>query len=96
MQNTQVKTELVMARDGQTFTRKNLSFVEDGENREMICYIGKDGIFYPNDPEANYHIEIVNHADGKYMLTIENHGWIDDDLGKLESILMDFIVDHCS
>jgi hypothetical protein len=93
MKSTLNQAELVTARDGQIFKRKNLSFVEDGENREMICYIGKDGIFYPNDPLANYHIEIVNHSDGKYMLTIENQGWIDDDLGKLESILMDWIVD---
>ena len=36
---------------------------------------------HKNDMEANYHIEDLGEGNdgGRYMLTIENQGWMDDD-----------------
>ena len=48
---------------------------------------------HKNDMEANYHIEDLGEGNdgGRYMLTIENQGWMDDDLAKLEGILFNWM-----
>ena len=50
---------------------------------------------HKNDMEANYHIEDLGEGNGggRYMLTIENQGWLDDNLAKLEGILFDWVND---
>ena len=50
---------------------------------------------HKNDMEANYHIEDLGegHNGGRYMLTIENQGWMDDNLAKLEKILFKWVKD---
>ena len=48
---------------------------------------------HKNDLYANYHIEDLGEGNdgGRYMLTIENQGWLDDNLEKLEKILFQWI-----
>lgn len=50
---------------------------------------------HKNDMEANYHIEDLGEGNdgGRYMLTIENQGWLDDNLAKLEGILFNWVND---
>ena len=43
--------------------------------------------------DGNFHIEDLGegHDGGRYMLTIENEGWLDDNLAKLEGILFNWM-----
>lgn len=48
---------------------------------------------HKNDMDANFHIEDLGEGNdgGRYMLTIENEGWLDDSLPKLEGILYNWM-----
>lgn len=67
--------------------------------KKTIAMFGNDkaiiygDFIHKNDMEANYHIEDLgeNNEGGRYMLTIENEGWLDNDLGKLEKILFNWV-----
>jgi hypothetical protein len=63
---------------------------EDGETINAIVYGGLD---HPNDINGNIHIVDLGegHEGGRYMLTLENDGWLSDDLKDLEPRLFEWM-----
>jgi len=90
MQTTQTNAELTTAQDGENRIKKTLATFGDRN-----AYIYGDFI-HKTEMEGNYHIEYLGEGnlDGKYMLTIESDGWIDDDLSKLEEILFQWVKEN--
>ena len=76
-----------------TYSKQTHSFTEDGETINAIVYCG---LTYPDDINGNIHIVDLGkeNVDGRYMLTLENDGWISDDLAELETRLFKWMQDE--
>ncbi len=63
------------------------------ENGDLVNAWIYGEFIHREDLWANYHIQDLGEGNdgGRYMLTIENDGWLDDDLAKLEGILFEWM-----
>ena len=73
-----------------TYSKQTHSFTEDGQTINAIVYGGLD---HPNDINGNIHIVDLGEGNegGRYMLTLENDGWLSDDLKDLEPRLFEWM-----
>ena len=88
MQTTNINT---------TYSKQRHTFTHNHDyESESVNAIVYGGLEYPNDINGNIHIVDLGkeNADGRYMLTLENDGWISDDLAELETRLFKWMQDE--
>ena len=93
MQNTPSKTEPGTVGSSCKHQKTYATFTDDEGNKVNAWIYGE--FIHKDDLWANYHIEDLGEGNdgGRYMLQIENEGWMDDDLVKLEGILFQWMED---
>lgn len=79
-----------------TYSKQRYTFTHNHDyESESVNAIVYGGLEYPNDINGNIHIVDLGEGNegGRYMLTLENDGWISDDLGELEPRLFQWMND---
>jgi len=75
-----------------TYSKQRHTFTENGETINAVVY---GGLVKPDEAMANCIIEDLGEGNegGRYMLTLENDGWMSDDLSELEPRLFQWMND---
>lgn len=91
MNNTHTNTEASAVKAiRKTYSKTRYTFTHNHDyEKESVNAIVYGGLEHPSDINGNIHIVDLGegHEGGRYMLTLENDGWMSDNLAELEAIL---------